>query len=123
MPVLLSKSVIFESPVTEGEDWMVAFKWFSVCDSFPDEGKAITFTSWNSSVGCSSGWLISRGPCTVSLEEARYLIASSGLIHGPPDWLHPGELNIPISISNSVAVFKARCSISHHSSLNIFTSP
>ena len=31
--------------------------------------------------------------------------------------IHPGELKIPISIPNSVAVLRAACNIFHHSSL------
>ena len=42
----------------------------------------------------------------------------SGVTQGPPDWLQPGQLNIPTSISRSAAVFMAVWVMSHHSSEN-----
>ena len=47
----------------------------------------------------------------------------SGFTHGPPLWLHPGQLNRPTSISSSVAVLNMVCIIFHHLPVNIFTGP
>jgi hypothetical protein len=80
-------------------------------------GNAMTLTSWKSSAGFFNVKLTFCPPDTWQLTEVRYLIACSGFTQGPPDWLHPGELKIPISIPNSVAVFKAICNTFHHSSL------
>ena len=48
---------------------------------------------------------------------------SSGVIHGPPDWLQPGQLNMPISMPSSPAFFMAVWVMSHHSSEKSFTGP
>ena len=47
----------------------------------------------------------------------------SGVTQGPPDWLQPGQLNIPISIPSSPAFFRAVWVMSHHSSEKSGTIP
>gem|GEM_PF-4839061 len=88
---------------------------------FSGAGYAIVRTSSKSAAGAAIVVSMWRGPSTSICAEARYRIASSGLTHGPPDWLHPGELKIPISMSSSEAVLSAVWSIFHHSSLIIRT--
>ena len=57
-------------------------------------------------------------PLTVWKWASTYFMLCSGVTQGPPDWLQPGQLNMPSSISRPAAVFMAVWVMSHHSSEN-----
>ena len=86
-------------------------------------GNASTRASWKSALGALSVAVTLPPPCTVVPTELMRRIDCDGFTHGPPAWLHPGELKMPISMFSSVAFLRAACMMSHHSSENIFTSP
>lgn len=47
----------------------------------------------------------------------------SAFIHGPPDWLQPGQLNMPICTPSRPPSRTACPTASHHPSLNTGVSP
>lgn len=56
-------------------------------------------------------------------DETRYRIDCDGLIQGPPDWLQPGQLNMPM-FTPTRPPSRIACSIRpHHSSLKTLIRP
>ena len=65
----------------------------------------------------------SDGPSTTTTLETTLRIAISVFTQGPPDWLQPGELKIPISMPRRLAVENAVWRTSFHSGENVLTGP
>ena len=91
-------------------------------------GYATARTSRQSSAGAHSNFGAGSftpdlGPSTTTLLATRRRIACSGFTQGPPLWLHPGELNRPISMSSALAVSNAVARAFSHSGEKVFTGP